>query len=113
MKLYYRTNSHLICGHWNGSPIEIGLTDVIKAIPDSEIYHYHKYHEYYVIIHGKGTLNVEGRDVPLEANAAVMIQPGERHRIARIDPDEGIQWVIIKERSVPSSKIVVQEHKGA
>ena len=74
MKIYRKTNGHLLCGHWNGSPMEIGLTDVIKAIPDSETYHYHNYHEYYIIIRGKGTLRVEGRDEPLEANAVVMIQ---------------------------------------
>lgn len=113
MKIYRRTNSHLLCGHWNGSPIEIGLTSVMRAVPDSERYHYHNYHEYYIIIRGKGTVNVEGCDAPLEANTVLMIQPGERHRIAWIDPDEGIQWIIIKERSVPNSKIVVPQHSGA
>ena len=113
MKIYRKTNSHLLCGHWNGSPIEIGFTEVIRTTPDSETYHYHNYHEYYIIIRGKGTMNVEGCDAPLEANTVLMIQPGERHRIVWIDPDEGIQWIIIKERSVPNSKIVVPEHSGA
>ena len=82
MKTYRRANSHLLCGHWNGSPIEIGLTGLMKAVPRGEVSHYHDYHEYYVVLRGRGTLVVEGRDVPLEAGSVVMMQPGERHRVA-------------------------------
>lgn len=109
MQIYQRTNSHLFCGHWNGSPLEIGVTQTLKAIPPREVYHYHEYHEYYVILQGRGRLNVEGREVPLEAQTVVMVQPRERHRVSWVDTEEGIQWVIIKERSAPESKIVVSE----
>lgn len=109
MMVYRRTDSHLLCGHWNGSPIEIGMTGLLKAVPCGEAYHYHDYHEYYVVVRGRGGLNVEGRDVPLEADTVVMVQPGERHRVAWIDLEEGVQWVIVKERSAPESKIVVPE----
>lgn len=109
MHIYQKTDSHFFIGHWNGSPVEIGLVQILKAILPSEVYHYHEYHEYYVILHGKGMLNVEGRNVPLEANTIVMVQPGERHRVSWIDPEEGIGWVIVKERSAPNSKIVVPE----
>jgi len=112
MKTYHRTPhaDHLLCGHWNGSPLEIGLTGgTVKAVPRDEAYHYHEYHEYYIILRGRGRLRVEGRDIPVEANTVVMVQPGERHRWAWIDPDEGVEWVIVKERSAPDSKIVVSE----
>jgi hypothetical protein len=39
----------------------------------------------------------------------VTVQPGERHHLAWIDPREGIEWVIIKERSTPDGKIIVSE----
>lgn len=109
MRIYRKMNSHLLCGHWNGSPIEVGLAEIMKTVPENETYHYHDYHEYYVILQGKGILNVEGRKISLEPNIAVMIQPGERHRIAWIDPIVGVQWVIIKERSAPNSKTIVPE----
>jgi len=112
MRIYRRANSHLLCGHWNGSPIEIGLTGVLKAVPRGEANHYHDYHEYYLILRGRGTLNVEERDVPLEANTIVMVQPGEQHHVVWVDPDAGIQWVIIKERSAPDGKIFVPEESG-
>jgi len=109
MKIYPRTDSHLLCGHWNGSPLEIGLTGHLTRIPKGDVYHNHDYHEYYLILGGKGALYVEGREVLVEADTVVMVQPGERHRWAWIDPHEGIAWVIIKERSAPDSKIVVPE----
>jgi hypothetical protein len=109
MKVYTRTDSHLFCGHWNGSPLEIGLTGLLTRLPKGDVYHYHDYHEYYLILRGKGALLVEGREAPVEANSVVMVEPGERHRWAWIDPHEGIQWVILKERSAPNSKVVAPE----
>jgi len=109
MNIYRRVNGHLLCGHWNGSPVEIGLNGVMKSVPRGEAYHFHEYHEYYVILRGRGALNVEGRGVPLEADTVVMIPLGERHCVTWVDPDEGIQWVIIKERSAPDSKMVVSD----
>jgi len=53
MKTYSRTphTGHLLCGHWNGSPLEIGLTGgTVTAVPRGEAYHYHDYHEYYIIL---------------------------------------------------------------
>lgn len=113
MKIFPKTKGHLFCGHWNSSPVEIGLTGVMKAMPRNEVYHYHDYHEYYLILQGRGILHIEGRDVPLEANTLVMVQPGERHRVLWVDPDEGIQWVIIKERSAPNSKVIASERIGS
>lgn len=83
MKIYRRVDSHLLCGHWNGSPVEIGLTGVMKSVPRG--------------------------DVPLEAGTVVMPHPGERHRVSWVDPEAGIQWVIIKERSAPDSKVIAEE----
>lgn len=79
----------------------------MKAVPRNEAYHYHDYHEYYVVLRGKAKLDVEGNEVPLEVDTVVMIQPGERHRVTWVDPEEGIQWVIVKEQSAPDSRVVV------
>ena len=106
MKSYRRTDSHLFCGHWNGSPVEIGLTETLTGVPATECLHYHDYHEYYVVLEGSGMLEVEGREVPLTAGETLMVEPGERHQVIAVGP-EGIRWVIIKERSEPDSKHVV------
>ena len=102
MRTYNKSGTHLFCGHWNGSPVEIGLTELLLDVPETEQLHYHNYHEYYVILEGSGHLEVDGSVVPLEAGATVMVEPGERHQVVDVGPD-GIRWVIIKERSEPDS----------
>ncbi len=92
-----------MCGHWNGSPVEIGLTELLLQVPQTETLHYHDYHEYYVVLEGDGQLEVEGALTPLQAGSTVMVQPGEKHRVVEVGPN-GIRWVIIKERSIPDSK---------
>lgn len=110
MRTYESTDSHLFCGHWNGSPLEIGfLPEPLKAIPRSEELHYHDYHEYYAMLEGGAKLEVEGEIIPLRANMVVMVEPGEIHRVVWIDPEVGARWVIIKERSEPDSKHVVPQ----
>ncbi len=105
MRVYERSGSHLLCGHWNGSPVEIGLTGRLTHIPDSEVLHHHDYHEYYVVLEGSAELDVEGAAVPLVAGSVVMVEPGERHELTSIGP-QGVRWVIIKQRSIPNSKHV-------
>lgn len=109
MRVYERAENPWYCGFWNGSSLEIAVTPVTREIYANEAYHYHEYHEYYVVLHRRATLRVEGEDVPLVAGTVVMVQPGERHRVMWVDPDAGVQWVVIKERSVPDGKIVVPE----
>lgn len=103
MRVYEKTKDHLLCGHWNGSPLEIGLTSLIRDVPLSEARHFHEYHEYYILLEGSAKLEVEGSIITLRPGTAVMVQPGERHRIVSVSPS-GVRWVIIKERSVPESK---------
>ena len=106
-EIFAKDQSHRICGHWNGSPVEIGVTDVMYHIPTSEDDHYHAYHEYYVILEGRAELDVEGTTFPMEAETVVMVNPGEKHRVKHVDPDCGVRWVIVKQKSMPNSKHVV------
>ena len=106
MKTFTKSGSHLFCGHWNGSPVEIGLTELLLEVPSSERLHYHDYHEYYVILEGEGSLEVEGSVIPLLAGETAMVEPGERHQVVSVGP-AGIRWVIVKERSEPDSKHII------
>jgi mannose-6-phosphate isomerase-like protein (cupin superfamily) len=109
VRIYEKAGSPWRCGFWNGSPLEILVSERFTAVPPGERYHYHPYHEYYVVLHGRATLHVEGRDVPMAADTVIMVQPGERHRVDWVDPDAGVRWVVVKERSHPDGKIVVPE----
>ena len=57
MHTYLRKWSHLFCGHWNGSPIEISfMPEPLKRVSDSEVMHYHDSHEYYVFLEGNAQI---------------------------------------------------------
>ena len=112
MEIYRRTGAFLACGYENGSPLEIIFPPaVFYAVPPNEIYHYHPYHEYYIVLQGRAMLKVDGRPVPLEANTVVMVGPGERHRVTWVDPEQGVWWIVVKERSAPDTKIQVPEEE--
>jgi quercetin dioxygenase-like cupin family protein len=91
-----------VCGHWNGSPLEIG-TGLRSEVGAREARHYHPYCEYFVVLEGTAELEVEGRPVPLRPGMVVMIEPGERHKVASVGA-AGARWVVIKERSAPGTK---------
>lgn len=104
MRIYNSQTSHLFCGHWNGSPVEIGEGRLVE-VPPSEVKHKHPYHEFYVVLEGEAELEVEGARVPLRAGSVVMVEPDEWHEVVSVS-EHGARWVIIKERSEPDSKIV-------
>ena len=112
MKLYKKGSSHLLCGYWNGSGVEIGLTENLKSIPAGDQLHYHTYREYYLILEGKGAIEVENKIISLSKDTLLVVEPHEKHKWDSIDPIVGIRWVIIKEKSLPDSKIVVKAGKG-
>ena len=93
-----------ICGHWNGSPLEIGM-GLRSEVGLGEIRHHHPYREYFVMLEGAAELEVEGMPVPLHAGMVVMIEPGERHWVTTVG-ETGARWVVIKERSEAGTKYV-------
>lgn len=92
------------CGHWNGSPVEIGDGKHV-SIPEGEVLHHHPYYEYYVVLEGQAELEVDGKVVKMEAGQVIMVEPGENHKVISISP-EGARWIIVKERSEPDSKVI-------
>jgi len=82
-----------------------GLSETIRV----RWYHPPASHCYYIFLHGRGALYVNGREVPVAGGQVVMVEPREPHRFAWIDPEVGLQWVIVKERSAAESKVIVPE----
>ncbi|CAN5296161.1 hypothetical protein BH24CHL1_BH24CHL1_14730 [soil metagenome] len=109
MKIYHKSEESgsgpaWVCGHWNGSPIEIGM-GLRSEVGSGEVRHYHPYREYYAVFEGVAELDVEGTQVSLRAGMVVMVEPGERHMVVSVG-DTGARWVVIKERSEPDTKYV-------
>ena len=105
MKIFEQEDSPLFCGHWNGSPVEIGIGR-LRAVPPGEAFHYHEYYEYYVVLNGNAKLNVDGKEYDLAGNSVVMVESGEKHEVTWVDPELGCEWIIIKQKSIPGSKIL-------
>lgn len=60
-----------------GAPVSVHLVKIQKDAKP----HYHKKHtEVYVILQGRGFLELDGEKLPVEPFTAVMILPGCRHR---------------------------------
>jgi mannose-6-phosphate isomerase-like protein (cupin superfamily) len=107
MRLYHKSDESgdapaWICGHWNGSPLEIGM-GLRTEIGVGEVRHHHPYREYFIVLEGSAELEVEGMLIPLRAGMVVMVEPGERHWITSIG-EPGARWVVIKEHSEPGTK---------
>ena len=107
MKIYYPAEDNTdtpswVCGHWNGSPIEIGMGRRTEVGPN-EIRHHHPYREYFIVLEGSAELEVEDSIVPIRAGMIVMIEPGERHKVVSVDL-LGARWIVIKERSEHDTK---------
>jgi len=67
-------------GDYGEIPVGISYAEVTPKDEIQDRNHYHKKgHEYYFVIQGKGILNVEGKEVLLEHNNLVMLDPGEKH----------------------------------
>ena len=111
MEIYHKTGDFLVCGYLNGSPLEIIVPELMTEVYRNEVYHYHPYHEYYIILQGRARLKVEGREAPMEAGTIIMVAPGERHRVTWVDPDMGVKWIVVKERSAPDTKILAPEEE--
>lgn len=93
-----------ICGHWNGSPVEIGL-GLRSEVGLREVRHHHLYHEYYVVLEGSAVIEVNGEEIPVEKGMVVMVGPNESHQVLSVG-EGGVRWVAIKERSEPDSKFI-------
>jgi mannose-6-phosphate isomerase-like protein (cupin superfamily) len=111
MRVYHKSEESgdgpaWVCGHWNGSPLEIGM-GLRSEVGAGEARHYHPYREYYVVLEGVAELEVEGALVALRAGMVVLVEPGERHMVASVG-EGGARWVVIKERSEPGTKHIAQ-----
>jgi len=104
MKVYKKSDKHLLTDHWNKSPVEIGLSRILSVLTEKERLRSHNYYEYYVILNGSLKLEINKQVVQAKKEMVVMVEPKEKHRIVWIDPKEGAKWVTIKQKSAPRRK---------
>ena len=88
MRVHTREGGLYFCGHWNGSPLEIGDSTLLREVPESEALHSHEFFS----IEGEAELEVERGTVLLKAGSVVLVHPGESHRISCVHPTLGARW---------------------
>lgn len=107
MKIYHKSEASeagpaWVCGHWNRSPIEIGI-GLHSEVGSGEVRYHHSYREYYVVLEGTTELEVKKTQAPLRAGMIVMVAPEERHQVVSVG-EADVRWVVIKERSESGTK---------
>jgi len=103
MKVYKPNDEGWLCGYWNGSPIQIKYSDD-RPLKDEGL-HIHNSREYYLMVEGKLTLKVDGKEQTISELELIMIEPGEPHKI--IKKSKKCKYVIVKEKSEKYNKKMV------
>ncbi|MDD4332851.1 MAG: cupin domain-containing protein [Patescibacteria group bacterium] len=73
-------------GDYGEIPIGVSFVTIDKNNQDEmqDKLHYHlKSKEFYIILEGEGILEVENKEIILNSNSMIMVEPNEKHRIVK------------------------------
>jgi mannose-6-phosphate isomerase-like protein (cupin superfamily) len=76
------------------SGLQLGVYVLVAPEPDRQ--QPHEWDEVYVVLEGRGTLQVEGEDLPLEEGGAAFVKAGAEHRFVGY---EGLSLLVIFDKS--------------
>ena len=74
--------------------IQIGVYVLVAPEPDRQ--QPHEWDELYVVLEGRGTLQVEGEDVVLEEGGAAFVKAGAEHRFVGY---EGLSLLVVFDKT--------------
>lgn len=75
-------------GDYGEIPIQASFTTINEKSQDKskDTKHFHKEgHEFYFTFKGKGIIEIEGKEVVLDEEHLVMVEPGEKHFVKKIE----------------------------
>jgi len=101
MKLLRQNPEGWYCGHWNQSPLQIKYSSGSK-IKDEPAHMHNDFAEYYLIIKGELTVQVNSQTITVGKLELLMVDAAEKHKIIKKSKD--CEYVIIKEKSYPGNK---------
>ena len=102
MKRFAQNEDGWYCGYWNQSPLQIKYSSGRPL--KNEKCHKHPFSEYYFVLNGTLTLQVEGDIVKIGPLELIMVEAEESHKIVDKIP-LNCSYIIIKEKSYPKNKI--------
>lgn len=74
--------------------LELGVYVLVAPEPDQQ--QPHEWDEVYLVLEGRGTLEVEGEEIPVEEGRAIFVKAGAEHRFTGY---EGLSVVVIFEKT--------------
>ena len=74
--------------------LELGVYVLIAPEPDRQ--QPHEWDEVYFVLDGRGTLNVEGEEIPVEPGQAVFVKAGAAHRFTGY---EGLSLLVVFDKT--------------
>jgi mannose-6-phosphate isomerase-like protein (cupin superfamily) len=74
--------------------IELGVYVLVAPEPDRQ--QPHEWDEVYVVLEGRGTLDVEGEQIPVEEGRAIYVKAGAEHQFTGY---EGLSVLVIFDKS--------------
>jgi mannose-6-phosphate isomerase-like protein (cupin superfamily) len=78
--------------------MQLGVYVLVAPEPDSQ--QPHEWDEVYVVLEGRGTLEVEGEEIPVHEGGAVYVKAGADHRFTGY---EGLSVFVIFDKSQTAS----------
>ena len=92
-------------GYDNNCPFTL-VHAVSPALTEAEKLHYHSQDtEYFLVLHGKIKVEVEGNVIEVNANACLETLPKEKHKIVFID--ENTEYLVVRTNTLPGEKVIV------
>lgn len=74
--------------------LELGVYVLVAPEPDRQ--QPHEWDEVYIVLEGRGTLEVEGEEIPVQEGGAIYVKAGAEHRFTDY---EGLSVVVIFDKS--------------
>ena len=97
---------NLLCGLKDGSPFRVYR--VLRKIKDAFVddLHFHpKGYEYYYVIKGRIVINLSDKDITVNTNELLCVEPKEKHKVVSVKKDCGV--IIIRNEFSINDKISV------
>ncbi|MBN1865013.1 MAG: cupin domain-containing protein [Victivallales bacterium] len=72
------------CGYtrraFTDDPDRVASIHMVDIKADSETHYHRKLTEIYLVLEGKGVMELDGESIPVKKGSAILIKPGCRHR---------------------------------
>ena len=77
-----KKSNNFYFGDYDEIPVGVSFATLSKNGINKDKLHYHKKgYEFYITTQGSGIMEIEGKEIELNNEQMVMVEPGEKHKI--------------------------------